>query len=66
MWRKPFGKCAVRLVLDTNILVSSLIRKDTPPYWLYRAWWQQRFDLLTSAHQLAEIANVLARLGIDA
>jgi putative PIN family toxin of toxin-antitoxin system len=51
----------VRLVLDTNILVSSLIRKDTPPYWLYRAWRQQRFHLLTSAHQLAEVANVLAR-----
>lgn len=51
----------MRLVLDTNILVSSLIRKDTPPYLLYRAWRQQRFDLLTSAHQLAEVEAVLAR-----
>ena len=51
----------MRLVLDTNILVSSLIRKDTPPYLLYRAWRQQRFDLLTSAHQLEEVEDVLAR-----
>jgi predicted nucleic acid-binding protein len=51
----------VRLVLDTNILVSSLIRKYTPPYLLYRAWRQQRFDLLTSTHQLSEIEDVLGR-----
>jgi putative PIN family toxin of toxin-antitoxin system len=51
----------VRLVLDTNILVSSLIRKGTPPYLVYRAWRQQRFALLTSAHQLAEVEDVLAR-----
>lgn len=61
MSKKPSGKCAVRLVLDTNILVSSLIRKDTPPYLLYRAWRQQRFVLLTSAQQLAEVDDVLAR-----
>lgn len=61
MSRKPSGKCVVRLVLDTNILVSSLIRKHTPPYLLYRAWRQQRFDLLTSPHQLSEIEDVLAR-----
>ena len=51
----------MRLVLDTNILVSSLIRKETPPYLLYRAWRQQRFDLLTSVHQLAEVEDVLTR-----
>ena len=61
MSRRLSGKCVVRLVLDTNILVSSLIRKHTPPYLLYYAWRQQRFDLLTSAHQLSEIEDVLAR-----
>jgi len=61
MLRKPSGKCAVRLVLDTNILVSSLIRKNTPPYLLYLAWRQQRFDLLTSTDQLTEVKDVLAR-----
>jgi predicted nucleic acid-binding protein len=48
-------------VLDTNILVSSLIRRDTPPYLLYRAWRYPRFDLLTSLHPLAEVEAVLAR-----
>jgi putative PIN family toxin of toxin-antitoxin system len=61
MSRKRSGKCAVRLVLDTNILVSSLIRKDTPPYLLYRAWRRQRFVLLSSTHQLTEVEDVLAR-----
>jgi putative PIN family toxin of toxin-antitoxin system len=51
----------VRLVLDTNILVSSLIRKNTPPSLLYRAWRLQRFALLTSTHQLAEVEDVFAR-----
>jgi uncharacterized protein len=61
MSRKLSGKRAVRLVLDTNILVSSLIRKDTPPYLLYRAWRRQRFELLTSVYQLTEVEAVLAR-----
>ena len=51
----------MRVVLDTNIVVSSLISKDTAPYFLYRAWRHRRFDLLTSASQLAEIEQVLAR-----
>jgi len=51
----------VRLVLDTNILISSLIRKDTPPYLLYRAWRNRLFDLLTSDWQLAEVEDVLSR-----
>lgn len=51
----------MRAVLDTNILVSSLIRKDTAPYLLYRAWRHKRFALLTSSWQLAEIELVLAR-----
>jgi len=51
----------VRLVLDTNILVSALIRKATPPYLLYRAWRNRRFALLTSSWQLAEVEDVFAR-----
>lgn len=57
----PSETCAVRLVLDTNILVSSLMRKETPPYLLYRAWRDQRFELLTSSWQLTEIEDVLSR-----
>ena len=61
----------MRVLLDTNILVGSLITKDTPPDGLYQRWLRGKFDLVTSEAQMAEIANVLARprlqkfLGID-
>ena len=49
----------LRLVLDTNILVSSLLRKQTPPYQLYRAWREGIFELLTSQTQIKELHRVL-------
>ena len=49
----------LRLVLDTNILVSSLLRKQTPPYQLYRAWREGLFELLTSQPQIEELQRVL-------
>lgn len=51
----------VRVVLDTNILIGALITKGTPPDKLYRAWLRGEIELVTSAAQLAEIADVLAR-----
>lgn len=48
-----------RLVLDTNILVSSLLRKHTAPYLLYQAWRERLFDLVTSQPQLTELLRVL-------
>ena len=51
----------VRIVLDTNVLVSALITRDTPPDQLYRAWLQGEFELLTSRAQIAELSAVLAR-----
>ena len=51
----------VRVVLDTNILISALITKGTPPDRLYQAWLRGEFELVTSTAQLAELADVLAR-----
>jgi putative PIN family toxin of toxin-antitoxin system len=51
----------VRIVLETNILIAALITKDTPPDRLYQAWLRGEFELVTSATQLAEVADVLAR-----
>ena len=51
----------VRLVLDTNILIGALITKGTPPDQLYRAWLRGDIELVTSATQIAELAEVLAR-----
>ena len=50
----------LRLVLDTNILISSLIRKNTAPYQLYAGWREGRFDLVTSSAQIDELKRVLA------
>lgn len=50
----------LRLVLDTNILISALLRKNTPPYLLYQAWRDRLFELVTSLEQLEEFQRVMA------
>lgn len=49
------------VVLDTNILIGALITKGTPPDRLYRGWLRGEIELVTSAAQMAELADVLAR-----
>lgn len=51
----------VRVVLDTNILISALITKGSPPDRLYQAWLRGRIELVTSKAQIRELADVLAR-----
>ena len=51
----------MRVVLDTNILVSALITKGTPPDQLYQAWLRNEVELVTSVEQIDEISDVLAR-----
>lgn len=51
----------VRLVLDTNILISALITKGTPPDRVYQAWLRGEIELVTSTAQLDELATVLIR-----
>lgn len=48
-----------RIVLDTNILISSLISKKSSPYLLYHGWRKKRFTLITSEEQLEELNQVL-------
>jgi putative PIN family toxin of toxin-antitoxin system len=50
----------VRLVLDTNILVSGLLSAKGPPGTLVRAWLDHAFELVTSREQIAELRRVLA------
>jgi putative PIN family toxin of toxin-antitoxin system len=49
----------VRIVLDTNVLVSALITKGTPPDSLYQAWDAGIFQLVTSTEQLEELKRVI-------
>jgi putative PIN family toxin of toxin-antitoxin system len=48
----------VRLVIDTNILISSLLASTSLPAHLIVLWREGRFDLLTSADQLDELMRV--------
>jgi putative PIN family toxin of toxin-antitoxin system len=45
----------VRVVLDTNVLLSALISPGSVPNLIYRAWEEDRFDLVTSEWQLGEL-----------
>lgn len=51
----------MRLVLDTNILVSALISKAGPPGQLLVAVRDRLITLVTSREQLAELRDVLGR-----
>lgn len=48
----------MRLVIDTNVLVSGLISTASPPAQVLAFWRSRRFDLLISSEQLEEIARV--------
>ena len=48
----------MRLVIDTNILISTLLAGTSLPAHLIVLWREGRFDLLTSAEQLDELMRV--------
>jgi uncharacterized protein len=48
----------VRLVIDTNILISALLSGTSLPAHLITLWREGWFDLLTSAEQLDELMRV--------
>ena len=48
----------MRLVIDTNILISALLAGTSLPAHLIVLWREGRFDLLTSADQLDELMRV--------
>jgi len=45
----------MRVILDTNVLLSALLSPHGLPDVIYRAWQQDRFDLVTSAEQIDEL-----------
>ena len=51
----------MRIVLDTNVLVSALIAGSGPPGRVLAAIRRERLTLVTSEAQLAELRNVLTR-----
>ena len=51
----------MRVVLDTNILISALISPSGKPAAIYNAWAEGKFALLTCADQLDELRATLAK-----
>lgn len=45
----------MRVVLDTNVLLSALLSPHGLSDTIYRAWQKDRFDLVTSATQIDEL-----------
>jgi putative PIN family toxin of toxin-antitoxin system len=48
----------MRLVLDTNVLVSALLGSGSPPAQLLTLWPRGRYQLLTADMQLEELRRV--------
>jgi uncharacterized protein len=48
----------MRIILDTNIIVSGLISEHGAPAQLLNAWTDKAFILVTSTIQIAEISSV--------
>ena len=48
----------MRLVIDTNVLLSTLISSASPSAQILALWRSRKFELLTSAEQIEEIARV--------
>lgn len=45
----------MRIVLDTNVLLSALISPHGAPGMIYRAWRAGRFEMVTSTEQIDEL-----------
>ena len=48
----------MRVVLDTNVLLSALLARSTPPDQLYEAWHDGKFDLISCEQQIDEFRRV--------
>lgn len=51
----------MRVVLDTNVIVSSLLRPGSPPDQVVSAFFNERIAAVTSIALLAELEDVLFR-----
>lgn len=45
------------VVLDTNVLLSAFIRVDSNPYKVVQAWFDDRYDLVSSPAQIEELTR---------
>jgi putative PIN family toxin of toxin-antitoxin system len=50
----------VRIVLDTNVIVSGLLLTNSIPGQLLLLWEDEQYELVTSIEQIDEVSRVLA------
>jgi putative PIN family toxin of toxin-antitoxin system len=50
----------LRVVLDTNVLISSLVAKGGTPRQVLDAWLEDRYTLVTSLYLVEELVHVLS------
>ena len=50
----------MKVVLDTNVLLSGLMAPEGTPGRILAAWFDARFDVVMSVEQLAEIGRALS------
>jgi uncharacterized protein len=55
----------MRVVLDTNILISALLIQTGNPAAIYRGWQQGQFTVLTCAEHLDEVRATLRKPAIS-
>lgn len=55
----------MRVILDTNILVSALLVQSGNPDAIYRAWAEGAFRLISCVHQLEELRGTLRKPAIS-
>ena len=48
----------MRVILDSNVLLSAFFKFDSPPFKLMHAWMDGRFELVSCAEQIEEITRV--------
>jgi len=56
----------LKLVLDTNVFVSALLKRSSVPGQILQAWRDGRFDLLVSDPLYEELSDVLRRRKLKA
>lgn len=55
----------LRVVVDTNVFISSMLRRNTPPFHVVRMWVEHRFEIVWSQKQVDEILDVATRPQIE-
>ena len=48
----------MKVILDTNVLLSAFFKINSPPYKLVQAWIEDRFSMVTSFDQIEELVRV--------